>query len=247
MTQTSGIKGIVKLVTVWLLLCAPLTLMAAERDSIVVMLGDSITAWSRNKGGVRLTDYIESYLTETRHLQATVVNSGKGSDTAKGGYARLQKDVLAHDPDVVVIKFGLNDTGALTPEAFRQWMEKIIKEIQQKTQAKILLVTSTPFDNERHFWGNRYRARGGLDEYMDANICMQVRDLARQYDLPICDLHGYFRDKFKQDPELINTLILPDGVHLTDAGNRVAAEHLAPMIATLISASNGHGRVRPRK
>jgi len=234
MAQLSGIKGIVKLVTVWLLLCVPITLIAAERASIVVMLGDSTTLCSRNKPGAKLTDYIQSYLTQTQPLQATVVNSGKGSDTAKGGYARLQEAVLAHDPDVVTISFGLNDTGLLTPEEFRQWLDKIIKEIQQKTHAKILLVTSTPFNNTRHAWGKQFSAKGGLDEYMDANICMQMRDLARQYGIPICDLHGYFRDKFKKDPALIDTLILPDGVHVTDEGNRVAAEYLAPMIATLI-------------
>jgi len=233
----AGIESILKLVMVLLLLCAP-TARTAERASIVVMFGDSTTLCSRNKPGAKLTDYIQAYLTQTQHLQTTVVNSGKGGDTAKGGYARLQEAVLAHDPDVVTISFGLNDTGKLTPDEYREWMEKIVQVIQQKSRAKILLVTSTPFNNARHAWGKQFSTKGGLDEYMDANICMQARKLARKYGLPICDLHGYFRGKFKKDPALIDTLLMPDGVHVTDEGNRVAAEYLAPMIATLISGSN---------
>ena len=234
----AGIKGMLKRVPVWLLLCAPTALIAAERASIVVMFGDSTTLCSQNKPGAKLTDGIQTYLTQTQHLQATVVNSGKGSDTAKGGYTRLQEAVLAHDPDVVTISFGLNDTGLLTPDEYREWMEKIVQAIQQKSRAKILLVTSTPFNNARHAWGKEFSTRGGLDEYMDVNICMQVRDLAQKYSLPICDLHGYFREKFKKNPALIDALLLPDGVHVTDEGNRVIVKYMAPMIATLISGSN---------
>ncbi len=73
---------------------------------------------------------------------------------------------------------------------------------------------------------------------MDANICSQVRKLSREYSLAVCDLHSYFGNKLKKTPALIDTLLMPDGVHVTDEGNRVAAEYLAPMIAKLIEESN---------
>lgn len=225
-------------IVMMLLLAAPLTLVAAEKASVVVMLGDSTTLCGINKPGAKLTDYVQSYLTQTQHLQATVINSGKGSDTAKGGYARLQQAVLAHDPAVVTVSFGLNDTGMITTNEYGEYLEKIIQAIQQKSHAKILLVTSTPFNNARHGWAKQFSTKGGLDEYMDANICMQTRSLARKYGVPICDLHGYFLEQFKKNPGLIDVLLMSDGVHVTDEGNRVASEYLAPMIATLITGPN---------
>jgi len=216
-----------------LLMSVPKTMVAEGKTNIVVMLGDSTTLCSRNKPGSKLTDCIQAYL-RAQSLPVTLINSGKGSDTAKGGYARLPAAVLAHEPDVVTVAFGLNDTILLSPAEYRLWLEKIIQDLRQKTRAKIMLVTSTPFNNARHAGGKQFAVKGGLDEYMDENICAQTRKLAREYDLPICDLHRYFTDKFKKDPALINVYILPDGVHLTDEGNRVAAEYLAPMLAMLI-------------
>jgi len=236
----TGINGMLKFVMALFLGAAP-SLVAAERAGVVVMLGDSTTLCSRNRDGAKLTDFIQAALTRA-HVEATIINAGKGSDTAQGGFARLQEAVFAHDPDVVTISFGLNDTGWFTPEEYREWMEKIIQEIQRKSRAGMLLVTSTSFNNARHAalstWGKGFHSQDGLDEYMDANICMQVRTLARKYRLPMCDLHGCFRERLKKNPAIMDMLLLPDGVHLTDEGNRVAAEYLAPMIATLISGSN---------
>ena len=225
------------------LFAVAIAVFAEEEATVVVMLGDSTTLCSRSGPGAKLTDRVEAYLTKDRRLPVVVVNSGKGSDTAAGGRRRLQRDVLAHSPDVVTISFGLNDTGrrpserdpTSTPEWFRKELEGIVVEIQAKTGAKILLVTSTPFNNARHGWRKRFEAEGGLDEYMNANICEQVRKLARKHKLRLCDLHRHFREKFAKDPKAIDTLLLTDGVHLTNEGNRVAADYLAPMIAALLA------------
>ena len=240
----AGMKGILSIVAGALALGVSTSLLAAERGSVVVMLGDSTTLCKANGAGAKLTDYVQAHVSRTLP-QVTIVNSGKGSDTAEGGFARLKEAVFAHDPAVVTISFGLNDAGLLTPGEYREWMEKIIQAIRRKSRAKIVLVTSTPFDNARHLelskWGKKFRSNLGLDEYMDANICAQVRTLAKKHNLPVCDLHGYFKDKFKQKPELIKTLIMPDGVHLTDEGNKVAAEYLAPMIAKSLPGSSARG------
>ena len=209
--------------------------LAADKPATVVMLGDSATLSSANKAGSKLTECVQANLNDTLHVAAVIVNSGKGSDTAKGGYERVEKDVIAHNPDVVTISFGLNDTGLLTPDEYREWLDKLVRPIQERTHAKILLVTSTPFNNARHAWGAKFASKGGLDEYMDANICAATRKIAEQYHLPLCDLHALFVEKFKKDPALMDKLIMPDGVHLTNEGNKAAAEHLAPAIAAVLS------------
>jgi lysophospholipase L1-like esterase len=221
------------MITTVLTLCA-LTVQASGNTNIVVMLGDSTTLCYENKPGYKLTDFVQSYLTQ-KHLKARIVNSGVGGDTAKGGFGRLQSAVLVHEPAVVTISFGLNDMGGSTPDEYRDCMEKIVQSVQTNTHAKILLITSTPFNNARHAWGEKFRTKGGMDEYMDANFCAAERALAKKYNLTLCDLHDHFIALFKKNPKLIDELILPDGVHLTDKGNAVAAKYVAPSIAGLLA------------
>jgi len=218
-------------------LLGAVTAPAASLTNVVVMLGDSTTWCSFNTPGEKLTDHVQAYFTN-RHLPARIVNSGVNGDTAQGGFARLQRAVFSHDPDVVTLSFGLNDTVKLTPVQFREWMEKLVQSIQTNSHAKILLITSSPFDNERHMMKDRFRERGGLDEYLDANMCSAVRALATKHNLPLCDVHDFLAARFKKDPMLIRTLILPDGVHLTGKGNEAVAQYVAPAIAVLLAGPN---------
>lgn len=210
--------------------------MTFAEENILVMLGDSTTFCNCNKPGSKLTELVEKKLVEENKIEAKVINSGVGGSTAKQGYARLQQGVIANNPDFVTISFGLNDVERSTSDEYQEYMEKIIKKIQQNTKAKIMLVTSTPFNDERHIWGAKYMSKGGLDKYLDSKICDTTRKLARKYNLPICDLHDYFLKQFNKKKWLIDTLILPDGVHLTDEGNRVVADFLSPAIAEMMKS-----------
>ncbi|MBQ4575018.1 MAG: GDSL family lipase [Clostridia bacterium] len=40
-----------------------------------------------------------------------IINAGIGGDTTEGALARLERDVIAHKPDLTVVCFGLNDCG----------------------------------------------------------------------------------------------------------------------------------------
>ena len=234
MIRMTDVRTVRRQAALMVLLCAPLVLCAADKTPQVVMLGDSTTYCGLNKPGAKLTELVQASLMRSHRTKATIVNSGVNRDTARGDYARLQAAVLAHDPDVVTVSFGLNDTIAYSPDEFRDWLEKIVTTLAQKSRARILLVTSTPFDNARHSCGKAFAARGGLDEYLDANLCAQVRMVAQKHNLPVCDLHRIFKEKFKKSPSFVERYILPDGVHLTEDGNKAAAESLAPMFARLI-------------
>ena len=76
------------------------------------------------------------------------------------------------------------DTGKLSPDEYCRWLKKTVEAIRRGTGARLLLVTSTPFDNKRHSWKAKFADKGGLDEYMEANICAQMRDVAKE--LNVC-------------------------------------------------------------
>ena len=83
------------------------TLSAQQLKSIkIVTFGDSTTV------GYSVTDNYPRQL--DRRLkklgtEATIINSGVNGDTTSGAAERLDKHVLTHNPDVVIIQFGLND------------------------------------------------------------------------------------------------------------------------------------------
>ena len=215
--------------------------MVTAKTIKVVMMGDSTTLSAHSAAGHKLTDCVQAGFDRrlsNETWRVTIVNAGKGCDTANGAYERLEKDVISQNPDVITISFGLNDAGFMNPEWYRKALEKLINAVRGKTKAKIMLVTSTPFDNARHGWGTntKFVAAGGLDEYLDTKILAETRSLAKTYSLPLCDLHKEFKNEFAQDPELIKKMIRPDGVHLTHAGNALAGKYLVEAIYSVITS-----------
>lgn len=207
---------------------------AAANESIVVMMGDSTTSCERNSAGNKITELVQTKLGEAlKGNSFKVVNSGVGGSTAHEAVPRVQASIIAHKPDFVTISFGLNDTGRSTPEEFGKALETIIDAVQKDSKAKIMLITSSPFDNARHFWKDKF-AKEGLDETMDTKFCEVMRQLAVKKKIGLCDLHKNMVAAFKKDPALINKTIMPDGVHLTDDGNVLASGFIVADIVKML-------------
>jgi lysophospholipase L1-like esterase len=200
-----------------------------EVAPVVVMFGDSTTDRGMPKF---VKDQLDRLITAGVQ-RPTVINAGKGFDNATSALERLEKDVLAHNPDIVTVSFGLNDTGGRKPDQFKESLQQIVKALQD-ADIQVVLMTSTPFNNDRHGWGTQFQDLGGLDEYMDREFCEKTRSLADGKEVLLCDLHTIFTEAFKQDGDLINKVISGDGVHLTDEGYLLVAEHTAPIIHALL-------------
>lgn len=211
--------------------------VVSANETTVVMMGDSTTSCERNTAGKKLTELVEKKLKESiKAAEFKVVNSGVGGSTAKEAVPRVQASVIAHKPEIVTISFGLNDTGKSTPEEFSKSLEDIIDAIQKDSKAKIMLITSSPFDNARHAWKDKF-PKVGLDETLDTKFCEEMRKLALKKKVGLCDLHKDMSAAFKKDPNLINKVIMPDGVHLTDEGNELASGFIVADITKLLKGA----------
>ncbi|MBT3201713.1 MAG: hypothetical protein HN350_17565 [Phycisphaerales bacterium] len=205
-------------------------LYVLTKAPLLVMLGDSVI----DRG---MPTYVKKRLDKlsTAKLQAPIViNAGRGGDNATSALDRLKNDVLRHQPDIVTVSFGLNDTGGRKPDQFKASLIEMIKRLKD-AKIKIILMTSTPFNNERHGWGKQFKDLGGLDEYMDKEFCAKMRSLADGKDVLLCDLHAIFKAQIKKNPDLINKVISSDGVHLTNEGYVLAAEHVTAEILKFIA------------
>lgn len=81
-------------------LAAQATTKSEQKPFTIVAFGDSITAL---RGNLRVYPaLIEEELT-ARGRKIRVVNAGIGGNTTEQAKSRFEKDVLAHEPDVVVV------------------------------------------------------------------------------------------------------------------------------------------------
>jgi lysophospholipase L1-like esterase len=63
-----------------------------------------------------------------------IINSGISGDSAIGGAERLERDVLAYNPDLCVVSYGLNDSGRGEEgiEIYKERLESIFSRLADK-------------------------------------------------------------------------------------------------------------------
>lgn len=179
----------------------------------VVFLGDSIT-----EQGL-YTRYIENYvLTRFPHWKISFFNAGWGGDTAPGGLARLERDVLSHHPTVVTIDFGMNDAGygpfdSQRLERYRQGLQGIVRQLKE-AQVRVVLFSPTPVDPDR---------RPQLREYNRTleRFAKEVRQIALQEGVTFIDFFKPFLQAQERMKAKYGTsfTVIPDAVHPSPPGH----------------------------
>ena len=78
-----------------------------------------------------------------------IINAGISGDNAPNGFKRLERDVLRHNPDLVVVCFGLNDCGHGKDgiEKYLTALANIFKSIQ-KADKEIIFMTPNMMNTE---------------------------------------------------------------------------------------------------
>jgi pimeloyl-ACP methyl ester carboxylesterase len=95
----------------------------------IVCLGDSVTGVYYHTGGRRAwPELLQLALQQALPEQAVeVVNAGISGQTTRDGLARLERDVFAHQPQVVTISFGLNDLTRLSEREFHHGLQTLVQ------------------------------------------------------------------------------------------------------------------------
>jgi lysophospholipase L1-like esterase len=190
----------------------------------VVFFGDSIT-----QAGVQPNGYItkvgEMAAKDKKADQYEFIGAGIGGNKVYDLYLRVEDDVLAKNPDIVVIYIGVNDvwhkqsSGTGTDyDKFGKFYEALLKKFQAKN-IKVILATPAVIGERTD---NTNQLDGDLNKYS-----AYIRTLAQTNNLPLVDLRKSFIDYNKaNNPENKEQGILTtDRVHLNEKGNEfVAAE-----------------------
>jgi acyl-CoA thioesterase-1 len=201
--------------------------MSLQQNDHIVFFGDSITDCGRNRdaqpgehtgwGGGYVYQIAAALSAELPDYELKFTNKGISGNRIYDLEARLDQDVLSHDPDVVSILIGINDVWRRYDSgkeselsefvaSYRRVLEKIE---EQGAQIVILEPFLLPVPEDRKAW------REDLDPKINA-----IRELAREFEAILIPLDGIFAAaSCKRE----SAFWAADGVHPSPAGHALIA------------------------
>jgi len=205
---------------------------ATQKKMKVIFFGDSITQAGVNAGGyIKRIDSMCNL--EGLADKYEFVGAGIGGNKVYDLYLRMENDVLAKAPDVVVIYVGVNDvwhkssSGTGTDaDKFEKFYQALIDKLKAKN-IKIILCTPASIGEKTDFSNPQ---DGDMNEY--SNI---IRRIAKKNELPVVDLRKAFLEhNLKNNPDNKDRGILTtDRVHLNARGNQLVADEMWKVIKNL--------------
>lgn len=195
--------------------------MQLKKGDRIILFGDSLTALAvkdpnvpEGKGYVPL---VRAAL-QDRGVEVDAVATGghKVTDLLK----RVDQDVLAKKPTIVVIQIGVNDASArVTPEQFKAQLEELIGKLQKGGVQVIQCTCTCRIEG--------YDPENAMDKKLDA-LAEVARLIATEKQLPLVDLRKAFIDYWKtHNPEnKPKGFLTYDGNHWTETGHKYVAEQM---------------------
>lgn len=207
-----------------LISCIPM-----QKKQHVIFFGDSITELGINPGGYIMR--IDSMCNrEGKGKSFEFTGSGISGNKIYDLYLRMDDDVMAKNPDLVIIYIGVNDVwhksllGSGTDEdKFERFYQAIINKLIER-KIKMILCTPAAIGEKTD---NSNQQDGDLNQYSKT-----IRSLAQKNDLPLVDLRKAFTGyALKNNPGNKSKGILTyDGVHLNAKGNQLVADEMWKLI-----------------
>jgi acyl-CoA thioesterase-1 len=121
---------------------------AGARTVLMVAFGDSVTqGWQADGVLDQEGAYHAQVLHELRRRHPMCnfdgLNAGAGGETLETALVRLGRDVISHQPDLVLVAFGLNDSaaGEAGVAAFRKRLDGLLSALQSEAEAEAVLLT----------------------------------------------------------------------------------------------------------
>jgi len=198
------------------------TLKAGDR---IIFFGDSLTALAGQeapklhvtKGYVRIVRETLEERHKDRPVEVDWVATG--GHTVPDLLKRVDKDVIAKQPTIVVIQIGCNDARRIPKKTFKSSLEELIDRLQM-ANIQVVQCTLTSV-GEKHDGTNKDDPK--LDEFAEVE-----REVARAKNVPLNDLRKAFvaHWKAKNPDNMPNGVLTYDGNHFNQIGHQFVAEQM---------------------
>jgi lysophospholipase L1-like esterase len=199
------------------------------KQKTVVFFGDSITEAGVKPGGY--INLLQEQLTQQGRANGyRLLGAGISGNKVYDLYLRLESDVLATKPDMVVVYIGVNDvwhksllrTGT-DADKFEKFYQAIITKLQQQGIAVVLCTPAVIGEQ-----------KGGINP-MDADLdaySAVIRQLASKNKCKLIDLRQLFVDHSAKHngANAYEGILTSDGVHLNAEGNALVASQMMTVL-----------------
>ena len=190
----------------------------------ILFQGDSITDCGRDynndsvlgRGYAHLVSASLGYSEPGEH---TFINKGISGNRIVDVYARIKRDILNYQPDIMSILIGVNDVwhelsespNGVDADKFFKIYSMLIEEVKEALP-NIKIIIMEPFVLEA------CSTEGAWDYFKTETKkrAEMAKKIAEKYSLPYIELQGGFDELAKKAP---NSYWLGDGVHPTAAGH----------------------------
>ncbi|MCK4324951.1 MAG: SGNH/GDSL hydrolase family protein [Armatimonadetes bacterium] len=213
-----------------------------EEFKKMVALGESMTAGGWASSPERCwASRLAVLISDVQSQPVELVNSGIGANvisTRSPGYEysgkpaaneRLDKHVIAHDPDLLIISYGLNDARSGTPlRLFAEEMMWIIDRVREQCQP--LMVLLGPYFMIDFQLGAAAYGHGSLEIFHAFDD--RIRQVAAAQGCLFVDLLSSY--------EGAEWLVHKDGCHANDVGHLVVANKIFEVLANNCSGLAQH-------
>lgn len=204
---------------------------AFEDGQTVVFIGNSITDCGRRgeaapfgSGYVKITVDLITVRYPERRLR--FVNTGISGNTVRDLHGRWQEDVLAHRPDWVSVKIGINDLHrtldrtpqAVTPEEYERLYRECLELTRGATSARLVLIDPFYISTQTDPSTREGEVLSRLPAYLEV-----VHRLAEEFGALSVRTHEAFQRQLQYRPK---EAFCPEPVHPYLSGHVVIAHEL---------------------
>lgn len=185
---------------------------------------------------------------ESRHPGLVLQNPSVNGRTTRQALEDMPYQVQSHCPDVVYVQFGMNDcnhwvtdngTTRVSMESFAANLSEIILRARLAGARQIYVATNhptprlTPYDN----------IPGVSISYQDSNQLFNaaIRSVAKEQGVILIDNEAHWVGSHYNTPAALVDLVLPDGIHLSEAGHAVYAEFVSSQVEATLAPCADRG------
>lgn len=199
----------------------------------IAFLGDSVTQgcfelYQLPQGGLQTYfERDEAYSEKLRSMlqtlypavQVNIINSGISGDSAPNGLNRMERDIFPYSPDLLIVCYGLNDSGA-GQDGLARYTDALRGIFAKCHERGLDVIFMTPnmmntyvsLRDDHEMFTNiaasvmHTQNDGVMDAYMDA-----ARQVAAEADVPVCDC--YAKWKRLADAGVDTTFLLANNIN----------------------------------
>jgi len=193
--------------------------LASGEVTKIVCFGDSITGAYYHSGGQRAwCDMLGIAIRKAvPGAEPQMINAGLSGHTTVNALARIDKDVIAHQPHAVVVMFGMNDVTRVPIDQYAANLNAIVQKCQDAQATVVLCTPNCVVENVA-------RPNSKLKEYSAV-----VRKIATEQQLALADCFELYNQLREQDASSWS-LLMSDDIHPNMTGHQRFAELMANTI-----------------